>query len=130
MSIARSSRPLRSMTIGIKGIGKSLRSGSAAIAFSRGGPVDLNADRRNSPPPPSGMDRNGRVAGRRRPGARSAARRAALAGLGRGDVADDLVDEPVLLGLDGGQVAIALGVLGDALQRLAGVPGQDLVDDL
>ena len=43
---------------------------------------------------------------------------------------DDLVDEAVFLGLDRGQVAVALGVLGDPLDRLAGVLGEDLVDVL
>src|SRR5204863_2689798 len=47
-----------------------------------------------------------------------------------GDPPDDLVDQAVFLGLGGGQVAVALGVLGDPLDRLAGVPGEDLVDHL
>ena len=46
------------------------------------------------------------------------------------DLADDLVHQAVFLGLHGRQVAVALGVLGDPLDRLAGVLGEDLVDDL
>src|SRR4051794_4689703 len=64
-------------------------------------------------------------------GSRSMASRGReLGGLGARDVADDLVDDPVFLGLDGGQVAVALGVLGDPLDRLAAVLGEDLVDRL
>src|SRR5689334_16778466 len=47
-----------------------------------------------------------------------------------GDPADDLVHQAVLLGLGRREVAVALGVPGDPLDRLAGVPGQDLVDGL
>ena len=50
--------------------------------------------------------------------------------LAGGDPAHDLVDQAVFLGLDGGQVAVAFGVPGDPLDRLAGVLGQDLVDHL
>src|SRR4051794_29454469 len=111
MSIARSSRPLRSMTIGI--------SGMACGSYGDGG------------------GRPGR--GRRRPAGRpTPAPRWPTAlgdsirrlGLAAGDVPDHLVDEAVFLGLDGGQVAVALGVLGDPLDVLAGVLGQDLVDVL
>src|SRR4051794_18992160 len=95
MSIARSSRPLRSMTIGTKGM-------SAVLLF--------------------GMGERGPAGGRGRSG-----RRDVLRLCGR-DVADDLVDDPVLLGLDRRQVAVALRVLGDRLVGLAGVLGEDLVD--
>src|SRR4051794_8412607 len=62
----------------------------------------------------------------------SGGRRGGLRGLdlARGHMADHLVDEAVFLGLDGGEVAVALGVLGDALDRLVAVSRQDLVDDL
>src|SRR5215218_4289271 len=40
---------------------------------------------------------------------------------------DDLVDDPVLLGLAGGHDEVAVGVAADLLHVLAGVGGQDLV---
>src|SRR5687768_15061357 len=40
---------------------------------------------------------------------------------------DDLVDDPVLLGLAGRHDEVAVGVAGDLLHVLAGVGGQDLV---
>src|SRR5437764_135267 len=44
------------------------------------------------------------------------------------DLHDDLVDEAEVLGLLGGEVTVALGLALDALQRLAGVHGEDLVE--
>jgi hypothetical protein len=43
---------------------------------------------------------------------------------------DDLVDGSVLHGLLGRQDEVTVGVLGHALERLAGVPGDDLVHQL
>src|SRR5688500_4247078 len=43
---------------------------------------------------------------------------------------DDLVDEAVLARLLGAHDVVALGVLGDLLDRLAGVRGQDAVERL
>src|SRR5215467_11530151 len=43
---------------------------------------------------------------------------------------DDVVDEPVGLGLLGREEVVALGVLLDAFDGLAGMPGQDAVQQL
>ena len=43
---------------------------------------------------------------------------------------EDVVNDPVFLGLFGGHVEIAVGVLGDPLDGLAGVGGQDGVERL
>src|SRR5208337_173155 len=64
---------------------------------------------------------------RRRGGGHSRDRSGPL--LGSGDPTHDFIDESIFLGRMGGQVAITLGVPGDPLDRLAGVPRQDLVDD-
>ena len=53
-----------------------------------------------------------------------------IPGLTAGNLAHHLVDEAVFLGLHRGQVAVAIGVPGDSLDRLAGVAGEDLVDDV
>src|SRR5947209_18779479 len=100
MSIARSSRPLRSMTIGINGMGGSPgMKRSAWMNWTRTGRVDGSGDR-------------------------------GLVGLGGRDVADDLVDQAVFLGLDRRHVAVSLGIPDHPLDRLAAVPGEDLVDVL
>src|SRR4051794_27480973 len=41
---------------------------------------------------------------------------------------DDVVDDAVLLGLRRGQDEVAIGVLADALHRLTGVVGEDLLE--
>jgi len=43
-------------------------------------------------------------------------------------LADDLVNQPVVLGFAGREEVVALGVLADFLQRLAGALGQNLVE--
>src|SRR3954447_25682281 len=100
MSIARSSRPLRSMTIGINGMGGSpVMKRSAWMKWTRTWREPGSGDR-------------------------------GLVGLGGRDVADDLVDQAVLPGLHGRHVAVALGVAGDDLVWLVAVLGEDLVDVL
>src|SRR4051812_8575701 len=102
MSIARSSRPLRSMTIGINGMGRSpVEKRSARMNGNADGPggspiADFRIPDFKNPGPL--RDRPSRSA------------HGALGGLGGGDVADDLVDQAVFLGLDRGHVAVALGV--------------------
>src|SRR5438477_1779462 len=125
MSIARSSRPLRSMTIGINGIGVFLKS-CRRPAFSQ----NEKSGRRLGPVGGPTSDKAIHPADRGPLRAESLLRRVPLGRLGAGDVTDDLVDQAVFLGLDGGHVAVALGVLGDPLQGLVGVLGQDLVDVL
>ena len=44
--------------------------------------------------------------------------------------AEDLVDTPVVLGLLGSEDEVAVGVLRDLLDRLAGVLGDDLLEQL
>src|SRR5262245_38379776 len=41
---------------------------------------------------------------------------------------ENVVDQSVFLALASGHVVVAIGVLGDSLQRLAGVLGQNLVE--
>src|SRR5262245_40165267 len=106
------------MTIGIKAMGRSLplRSEVPSAVVSGAGPgsvVSPGRGPRRRPPCPS-------VSGAR----------GGLVRFGRGDVAHHLVHQAVLLGLQRREVAVALGVLADPLDRLAGVLGEDLVDDL
>ena len=42
------------------------------------------------------------------------------------ELREDLIDEPVFRGFLGGHVEIAVGVLGDAFDRLAGMGREDL----
>jgi hypothetical protein len=53
--------------------------------------------------------------------------RADLGEVGESPTRDDLVDDPVVLGLPGGEDEVPVGVPRDLLQGLSGVPGQDLV---
>src|SRR4051794_19133120 len=48
--------------------------------------------------------------------------------LRRGELGEYVIDEAELLGLVGGEVAVALRLRLDHLDRFAGVPGQDLVE--